>query len=155
MTAVKRVARWRRKAPKFWTANIEPLSINCHGRVQPIIHSTNEAVDSSFFAEVSALELSTMVCWGAPCCSNHCYAALPHWRTVHTYCGLTDCSGNSPELVFFALEDSNIFRQLQVFHIAFLFSLLPFLSRLSSGIKNKLVTQTNFAQPSVKSKTAL
>ena len=50
---------------------------------------------------------------------------------------------------FFALAASKILHQLSVFHVAFLFSLLPFLSKLPTGIKNTLVTkQTNFAQPS-------
>jgi len=39
-------------------------------------------------------------------------------------------SGNSPETVFCALESSGILRQLYKFHIAFLFSLIPFLSML-------------------------
>jgi len=33
--------------------------------------------------------------------------------------------------------------QLSVFHIAFLFSLLPFLLRLPSGVKNQLATETD------------
>jgi len=70
---------------------------------------------------------------------------------------LTDCTGNSSETVFFALEASKILRQLQVFHTAFLFSLLPLLSRLSSGIKkiNLQQKQINFALHDDKSRTVL
>jgi len=37
--------------------------------------------------------------------------------------------------LYFLFEASKILRQLQVFHIAILFSPLAFLSKLSSGIK--------------------
>jgi len=49
-----------------------------------------------------------------------------------------DCTGNSPENIFFALGASKIMRQLYVFYIAFLFSLLPFLSQaaIRQALKN-------------------
>ena len=53
---------------------------------------------------------------------------------------------------FFALAASKILHQLSVFHVAFLFSLLPFLSKLPTGIKNTLVTkQTNLHSPAAAS----
>jgi len=50
-------------------------------------------------------------------------------------------------------------RQLWVFHTAFLFSLLPFLSILPTGIKDKLVTKTaqfytKTAQPHIENRAA-
>jgi len=49
-----------------------------------------------------------------------------------------------PRNCFFAQETSKILRQLWVFRIAFLFSLLPFASRLLSRLwKKKLVTKTD------------
>jgi len=43
-----------------------------------------------------------------------------------------------------ALEASKVLHQLYVCHIAFLFSALPFLSVLSSGIQNTFVTKHQF-----------
>jgi len=47
--------------------------------------------------------------------------------SIQIYYALMDCTGNSPENVFFALGASKILRQLYIFYIAFLLSLLPFL----------------------------
>jgi len=52
---------------------------------------------------------------------------------IQAYCGLTNCRGNKVETCF--LYWKLFWRQLQVFHAAFLFSLLPSLSKLPSRIK--------------------
>jgi len=56
--------------PKIWTANIEPLSKNCHNRLKPISHSTNTYIID--ICKVSALELNSVVCWGVS----------THWSSV-------------------------------------------------------------------------
>jgi len=42
-----------RNFPKFWTANIELLSNDCHDRVKPIIHSTKLCIAGSFCVRVT------------------------------------------------------------------------------------------------------
>jgi len=59
VTVARRVT-WRAKsaAPtKFWTAGIEPLTKYCHDSGKPVIHSTHQAVDNWYFAEVCILEV--------------------------------------------------------------------------------------------------
>jgi len=68
-----RVDRWGQKAPSFpkiWTANIEPLSKNCHNRLKPNSHTTNTYITD--ICKVSALELNSVVCWGVS----------THWSSV-------------------------------------------------------------------------
>jgi len=65
---------------------------------------------------------------------------------MQTYCGSPTALATILKLFFrFILEPGKILSQLSVFHIPFLFSLLPFLLSLSSVIKelNKEKQQTN------------
>ena len=63
---------------------------------------------------------------------------------MQTYCRLTGCTGSRSEAVFSLcrLLKSRVSYTFLIF-IAFLFSVLLFLSELPSGIKNKLVTKTD------------
>ena len=51
------------------------------------------------------------------------YSPLRCKTSMQTHCGLMNCTGNSPET---SLEAYKVLHQLQVFHIALLFSSLPF-----------------------------
>jgi len=77
-------------SPNFWTANIEPLSKNCHNRVEQIIYSTKLLIPDilpNFFT----LELFTMVCLDASCyhVAIQCYTAFSHlaeWGVTQSHC---------------------------------------------------------------------
>jgi len=73
--------------------------------------------------------------------SAHLYIA--NYRCSHIVDSLwtLDCTGNNPENGFSLWRLIKSCVSYKLFHIAFLFSPLPFLSRLASSIDMKLVTK--------------